>query len=161
MNSNIIHRHAIRAILLTPEKEVLLIRIRHPERKDWFWICPGGGMETGETPETALQRELQEELGLQLFEIGPLVWRRQHTFNWNGKRICQLEQYHVVDVPRFEPMMSDAQEMMTLDRFHWWPVVELARANEPLVPLSLAEIILRYLENGPPAAPLDVEILVD
>ena len=76
-----------------------------------------------------------EELGLAQFVLGPLVWLRQHTFNWDEKRLCQREQYYIIPVARFEPRMSDATEAKVLDRFHWWPVTELARARERLLPL--------------------------
>jgi ADP-ribose pyrophosphatase YjhB (NUDIX family) len=68
----IIERHAIRAILLTQELEILLLRIKPPEGGDWFWITPGGGLEAGETVEVGLRRELREELGLEDFVLGPL-----------------------------------------------------------------------------------------
>ncbi len=57
--------------------------------------------------------------------------------------------------------MSDAHESRWLDRFHWWPVAELANASERLTPLSLAQIMARYLEVGPPKEPLELESLVD
>jgi 8-oxo-dGTP pyrophosphatase MutT (NUDIX family) len=157
----IIEREAIRAILLTPEDEVLLLRIRPPQDGDWFWITPGGGLEPGETIEAGLRRELKEELGLEHFMIGPLVWRRQHTFNWAERRICQREQYHVVHTTRFQPSMSDSIEAEVLDRFRWWPVVELERASERLTPRSLAQIVAQYLAQGPPHEPLEMEVLVD
>ena len=93
--------------------------------------------------------------------MGPLVWRRQHTFDWAGKRICQRERYHVIHVARFEPRMSDAVEMQVLDCFRWWRVAELAHAPERLTPLSLSEILARYLTQGPPSEPPEVEVLVD
>src|SRR5690242_3159170 len=147
----IIERDAIRAIILTPENEVLLLRIHLPDDKEQFWwITPGGGREQGETVEVALKRELQEELGLNEYAIGPLVWRRQHTFNWAGKRICQSERYYIVHTNRFEPLMSDPDEVKVLDRFRWWPVGELTKSRERLTPLSLADIVARYLAQGAP-----------
>jgi 8-oxo-dGTP pyrophosphatase MutT (NUDIX family) len=157
----ILDREAVRAILLTKENEVLLLRIHPPGESRHFWIAPGGGLERGETHESALKRELREEVGLEHFVIGPLVWRRQHTFNWAGRRICQRERYHVVHVDRFEPRMSDAVEAGVLDQFRWWPASDLAHASERLTPLSLAQIVARYLVDGPPPEPLDVEVLVD
>jgi 8-oxo-dGTP pyrophosphatase MutT (NUDIX family) len=71
-------RDAIRAILITRAAEVLLMRIRPPDHSECFWITPGGGIES---VELTLRRGLREELGLTQFEIGPLVWRRQHTFD--------------------------------------------------------------------------------
>src|SRR6267378_1635816 len=62
-------RNAVRAILLTPDKRVLLLRIRLPGVSP-FWIAPGVGIEPGETVYQALRRELREELGLTDFEAG-------------------------------------------------------------------------------------------
>jgi len=158
----LVERDAIRAIILTPENEVLLLRIHLPHDKERFWwITPGGGRELGEAVEDALKRELQEELGLNDYAVGPLVWRRQHTFNWAGKRIRQSERYHIVHTDRFEPLMSDPDEVKVLDCFRWWPVAELANSGEFLTPFSLADIVARYLAQGPPLEPLEVETLVD
>src|SRR5437016_5805174 len=79
-------RNAVRAIILTPDERVLLLRIRLPGVSP-FWIAPGGGIEPGETAHQALRRELREELDLTDFEAGPVLWRRQHTFNWQGERL--------------------------------------------------------------------------
>ena len=82
--ATVIEREAVRAILLTPKNEVLLLRIRLSDAAECFWIAPGGGLEPGETIEEGLKRELREELGLDEYLIGPLVWRRQHTFSWGA-----------------------------------------------------------------------------
>lgn len=53
----------------SPEVEVLLLHRNHFGVKfegDWAWTTPGGGRETGEHPQDAAQRELQEETGLVL-----------------------------------------------------------------------------------------------
>ena len=156
-----IERWAVRAILLTPDREVLLLRVRLPESGAPFWITPGGGLEPGESVSDGLRRELKEELGLERFEPGPLVWLRQHTFNWRGQRICQHERYYLVHAQRFEPRMTDPIEAEVLDRFRWWPTTELAHATERLTPLTLADVVARYLAEGAPNRPLETEVLVD
>jgi len=157
----IVERSAVRAIVITPEHEVLLSRIRLPGRDDSFWITPGGGLELGEDTERGLRRELVEELGLERFDLGPLVWLRQHTFSFEGRRIRQHERYHVVHVPRFMPRMTDPIEARVLQEFRWWPLAELPNAREPLTPRNLAGIILDYLAHGAPTAPLEIELAPD
>jgi 8-oxo-dGTP pyrophosphatase MutT (NUDIX family) len=153
-----LERQAVRAILLTPQQEILLLRLRAPQGGDWFWITPGGGLEPGESVEAGLRRELREELGLEHFSIGPLVWRRQHTFNWGEQRICQREQYHVVEVDRFDPFMSDLVEAQVVNCMRWWPIAELARFTEALTPKQLPTLITRYLREGPPSGPIELEV---
>jgi 8-oxo-dGTP pyrophosphatase MutT (NUDIX family) len=157
----IIKRESVRALLLTSAHDVLLMRIRRPDNHEVFWIAPGGGLEEGEQREQALKREVYEELGLRAFEMGPLVWRRQHTFHWDGRRICQTEHYHIVVVDRFDPQMSDPTEAKILDQFRWWHASELQHTRERLTPLSLAKIVAGYLTSGPPATPPAWEVLVD
>ncbi|WP_220503740.1 NUDIX domain-containing protein [Microbispora sp. H13382] len=55
-------RHGVRAILFDGDEIVLFRRVR-PEREP-YWVTPGGGVEPADaSPEAALRRELDEELG--------------------------------------------------------------------------------------------------
>ncbi len=153
-------RSAIRAIVLDDDHHVLLLQIHSPEGKV-FWITPGGGLESDEDVETGLRRELKEELGIDSFDIGPLLWRRDHSFDWGDKRLRQREHYHVVHVPRFEPVFSDPVEAAWFERFRWWSIEELRRTTEDFAPVALVEIITRYLAEGAPPEPPPWEILVD
>ncbi|GIH49329.1 ADP-ribose pyrophosphatase YjhB, NUDIX family [Microbispora rosea] len=55
-------RHSVRAILFDGDDVVLFRRVR--AGREPYWITPGGGVEPTDTsPEAALRRELDEELG--------------------------------------------------------------------------------------------------
>ncbi|MCY4460294.1 MAG: (deoxy)nucleoside triphosphate pyrophosphohydrolase [Albidovulum sp.] len=64
------------AALIDRDNRILLAK--RPEGK-WmagYWEFPGGKVETGETPETALIRELNEELGIDTWQscLAPLTF---------------------------------------------------------------------------------------
>ena len=64
------------AALVDPDGRVLLAQ--RPEGKSMagLWEFPGGKVEPGETPEAALIRELDEELGLKTWQscLAPLTF---------------------------------------------------------------------------------------
>ena len=54
----------VRAILLTGDDAVLLIKRMKPNGSACYWVAPGGGVEQGDADLIAtLERELYEELG--------------------------------------------------------------------------------------------------
>ncbi|MEO1420719.1 MAG: 8-oxo-dGTP diphosphatase MutT [Pseudomonadota bacterium] len=68
--------------LVDVDGRVLLAQ--RPEGKSMagLWEFPGGKVEPGETPETALMRELEEELGIETWEscLAPLTFA-SHTYD--------------------------------------------------------------------------------
>jgi ADP-ribose pyrophosphatase YjhB (NUDIX family) len=65
-------RCGTRVVVVDEDERVLLFRSFSDEGEP-FWICPGGGIEDGETPEDGARRELREETGLTGPPAGPLV----------------------------------------------------------------------------------------
>src|ERR1700712_4944105 len=64
----------VRAIVLTPEGWIVLIR--HSYVRGWY--LPGGGREAGEDPQTAILRELHEEIGLEDYRAIRHLDRYEH-----------------------------------------------------------------------------------
>jgi hypothetical protein len=106
MDLEIVEREAVRALLLTPQREILLLRIQLPD-------------------------------------------------------LDQCERYYAVETERFAPRVCDPVEAKVIERLRWWPIDELAHARERLTPLSLADIVARYLLAGAPIGELEPEVLVD
>jgi 8-oxo-dGTP diphosphatase len=63
--------------------EVLVCQRRPDQPMSLKWEFPGGKIEPGETPEQALSRELDEELGIAAV-IGPRVAQLRHRYRNGG-----------------------------------------------------------------------------
>lgn len=145
-----IERYAVRAILLSREREVLLMKIRNPESKLAFWICPGGGRQDGEDEASAFERELREELGIEVSGTGALVWKRHHSFRWRGRQLSQHESFYLLELEKFSPVLTDEVEAEVFEGFRWWTLEEVECSSEQIAPKSLSKIVRDYLRDGPP-----------
>lgn len=54
--------HGVKAVVLGPDRTVLLIR--HSYTRPQSWMLPGGGLQCGETAAQAATREVAEESGI-------------------------------------------------------------------------------------------------
>ena len=64
-------------------REVLICQRKPDQAMSLKWEFPGGKIEPGEGPEEALQRELNEELGITA-TIGPRIARIRHNYRNGG-----------------------------------------------------------------------------
>ena len=73
----------VAAGLILRGEEVLICQRRPDQPMALKWEFPGGKIEPGETPEQALARELDEELGIDA-DVGPRVAHTRHTYRSGG-----------------------------------------------------------------------------
>ena len=95
-----IRRRVVRAVMLTPDRHILLMRVQEPVSGNEFWVTPGGGLEPGESDEDALRREVGEETGATRFSVDRLVWTRRVEFTWDNRDYSQNEYFYRVQTDR-------------------------------------------------------------
>jgi TDG/mug DNA glycosylase family protein len=128
--SGLPERENVRAAVVDEQDRILLLRYGD-EYGDW-WVTPGGGREAGEADEQTLRRELEEEIGLVGFQLGPLLWELAGwTLDEPGFGSF-LSRIYLVRVARFEPPhLTEAEEA------RWFPIAELGSVSTR--PRDLAE----------------------
>jgi 8-oxo-dGTP pyrophosphatase MutT (NUDIX family) len=151
-------RRAARVLLLDDNNRVLLVRFSYRGKR--WWAAPGGGLEDDETHETAARREVAEETGFELGELGPWVWRREDVFRFEGRLYRQRERYFTASVPAFEPRprLIDVEEARAFDGLRWWTLGELEATDERFAPANLPALVSKLVEEGPPEHPVLVGV---
>ena len=145
-------RHAARVLLIDEHDRVLLFRFGPNHHGRYFWICPGGGLEAGETHEQAAHRELREEVALAGVELGPCRWEREYTFDWFDRRVCQRERWYLVRC-RARELAGDHLDRLRAEGIHdarWWRLDELRATKELLIMRHLADLVADVLAGRIP-----------
>ncbi len=139
-------RRGARVLLLDADDRLLLLRAHDPAEPDRrWWELPGGGLHPSETTAQACRRELAEETGIDLDEVGPCVWVREARFRFRSRQYHRREWVHLARLPQLgarERTCHTANEKLTLLGERWWSAGELAAAtDEWFLPPNLPELL--------------------
>ena len=115
------------------EQKVLLVRRGPGQSGAGFWEFPGGKVESGESEEAALLRELKEELAL---EVRIKNFLGENIFQYSNKKICL--RVYCAEILQGELILHEH------DAFKWLSpaeieVAELSEADRPFVALLLGK----------------------
>jgi len=117
----------VTAAIIEKDSRILAVRKRPGLHLGGYWEFPGGKLESNETPEECLQRELFEELGIQC-EIGVFLAESIHDY---GNRVIRLLGFHVRHTSgEFHLTDHDAIRWLTVDELF---TLQWAPADIPLV----------------------------
>ncbi len=138
-------RIAVYALARDDAGRLLLVRAGPASGSPGVWYLPGGGVEQGEHPATALVRELREETGLGC-RVGALAAVLSDTTEAGGGE--ELHSVRLVYEAQVGPGLARAEADGTSDAVRW-------TAPEEAAGLELAPFLRRLLEELAGARPLE------
>ena len=138
-----IRRRSAKVLVLDAQGCVLLFRGGDPLSPDdgTWWFPPGGGVEGDETDEQAAIRELREETGLRVSDVGSPVGIRRVTFEFGEDLMDSDEVYFLIKVPRFKVESTGWTELerRTIVEHRWWSTQALEATTETVYPEELLQ----------------------
>lgn len=106
--------HVVAAIIIRDNR--VLIARRSPHKSSaGLWEFPGGKVESPESPECALKREIQEELGVDLIVDGQYLRQTTEEFD----RLIDLDAY------RCNMISENVGRSPDHDKIRWVDIVDL------------------------------------
>jgi 8-oxo-dGTP pyrophosphatase MutT (NUDIX family) len=153
-----------RVVLIDSRDRVLLLEhlVDNPRdaAHESIWVPPGGGLEPGESLADAAIRELWEETGLRLQEMGPLVWKRRSTFAPAGVLMTFVEHFFVARVDAHdvaEHINPDEFERTLIRGVRWWSHGEIEASKALFAPRMLAQLLIPVIAGIFPPAPIEID----
>lgn len=130
--------------------EVLLVRISERGAHTGCWTLPGGGIDHGEPPTVALEREVREETGLTC-QVGALL--DVHDLHFSGTAPSgRHEDFHGIHLIFSATVPHDAAPLVvevdgTTDAVAWIPVDDIGSGA-----IDVLDVVRHALGTEPPPA---------
>jgi len=149
MESKPLRKRAVaRILVIDPDHRLLLFRFafsRGALAGRSNWALPGGGIEPGETPEQAAIRELREETGIVVADVGASIGERSYKMRLpDGEVIAGHETCFVVRAAAGSEINRDGWtklETEIIAEHRWWSVAELKATTETVYPVNLMAML--------------------
>ena len=106
------------AAIWNEQKQILIDRRRQEGLLGGLWEFPGGKLEAGETVEECIQREIKEELGIEI-EVGDRLITIDHAYSHFSVTLMVHQCRHLSGIP--QPIECDEVRWVTLDEIEQYP----------------------------------------
>ncbi len=107
------------------------------------WITPGGGVDDHETHVEGAIRELFEETGLRVADVGEPVWSVSGESRFSDGHVqTTYAEFFAVHTQSFEPVDHNwmPDEFSDIHDVRWWQLDDLRVTEEPFGPLNLVDL---------------------
>jgi 8-oxo-dGTP pyrophosphatase MutT (NUDIX family) len=144
-----VHTRQAALCILRRDHSFLVAEVKDPHTGRVYHRPPGGGLEPNESPDHAVKRELQEELGITLTTIRPLGLI-DHIWFWKGREVHERAWLFLADSSEHPHLKcGETPEILEADgdRFttHWRSIREIDESLPPICPSTLLEFLQPHL----------------
>lgn len=139
-------RNSARLLIINPLNQVLLFRFSHDSDAlagREYWATPGGGVESGETFEQAAIRELAEETGIYVDNVGQSLTERIFEMTLpSGEVVLAHEQFYLIKIGDEDISNSGwtENEKSVINNYHWWNLNQLRNTHDVVYPSNIPDI---------------------
>jgi 8-oxo-dGTP pyrophosphatase MutT (NUDIX family) len=146
-----VNRATSRILLFDRDRRFLLFLTKAPDTSGVArWLTPGGGVDPGESHYQAAVRELEEETGLTMMDLGEPVWSHDFVVEWDAAdHDTGHAVFYAAVTDAFEPsdaLWTDDERVEVLEH-RWWTLDDLAATTDRFEPADLVSVIRAELEE--------------
>lgn len=140
-----------RVLALDPDDRVLLLLSIDPDAPERRWLdLPGGKSFPGESQTETAKRELREEAGIVVDEVGEHLWDREVWFYLRGRWHYRSDRVFLARVPNPHPTVEPAHtvtELSNLIEARWMSVDDMITSGERFLPAKLPHLVDSLLKG--------------
>lgn len=129
----------VRAAALLKNQRNELLLLQHQKEGHRYWVLPGGGVHYLETVPRGLEREMQEELNIQVL-VRQFLFMNESIYPDRTRHILNL--YFSVEYTGGKMKLSDDKRLFD---YAYFPASAI---SDLLIYPALNNVLVEYLRNG-------------